>query len=211
MFSLATGSRYGVARHANYKVVGVMLRTSSFISGLQVILDDLSSRLSLSLPAMVPIAPVSIRGYTVVGTGLTIDTGNMNLQDMRDVLGRGYNEEKAAVLVKRLIEEFQVVFVAATGDMNILDEVSGSANTWPASLAQDPQIPILVVGAVSIRDNAVYEYSVSSPVVTIHAPGDGTCMHARLSELLYHGTSVAAAITVGLPLDLLSRDYKGRT
>lgn len=131
----------------------------------------------------------------------------MNSQDMRDVSSRrGYNENKAAALVKRLIEEFQVVFVAATGDIDSLDDVIGSINTWPASLAQDPQIPILVVGAINMRDNTVYKYSVSSSVVTIHALGDGTCMHG-LSERIYHGTSVAAAITVGLALDLLSRDY----
>lgn len=206
MLSLATGSRYGVARHADYRAVGVKLRTSSFISGLQAIIDDLSSRLSPSLPGMAPISPASIRGYTVVGTGLTINKGDMNSQDMRDALSRGYNENKAATLVKRLIEEFQVVFVAATGDIDSPDDVTGSVNTWPASLAQDPQIPILVVGAINMRDNTVYKYSVSSSVVTIHAPGDGTCMHG-LSERIYHGTSVAAAITVGLALDLLSRDY----
>lgn len=207
MLSLAIGSRYGVARHADYRAVGVKLRTSSFISGLQAIVDDLSSRLSPSLPGMAPISPASIRGYTVVGTGLTIDKGDMNPQGMRDASSRGYNEDKAATLVKRLIEEFQVVFVAATGDIDSPDDVSRSVNTWPASLAQDPQIPILVVGAVNIRDNTVYKYSVSSSVVTIHAPGDGTCMHG-LSERIYHGTSVAAAITVGLALDLLSREYR---
>lgn len=208
MLSLATGSRYGVARNADYRAVGVKLRTSSFISGLQAIIDDLSSRLSPSLPGMSPVSPASIRGYTVVGTGLTINKGDMNSQDMRDALSRGVNENKAATLVKRLIEEFQVVFVAATGDIDSPDDVlSGSSvTTWPASLGQDPQIPILVVGAINMRDNTVYEDSVSSSVVTIHAPGDGTCIHG-LSERLYHGTSVAAAITVGLALDLLSRDY----
>lgn len=68
--------------------------------------------------------------HCVVGTALT------SPEFIRDM----FNKIKETGLVKKLIYDYQVVFVVAAGDISI-----GPRREWPASIAKDPKIPIIVV------------------------------------------------------------------
>lgn len=181
LLSLVAGIDNGVAgAETSFKIVLVNLQISSFLSGLQAIITQLKGKIKRG---------VSVKGWTVVGTAL-YSPGSI----------RGmFNRLKGTALIKKLIYDYQVVFVVAAGDIP-----TGPNRDWPASIAADPKIPIIVAGAVDVNTHMVAPYSPSGPPVSLYAPGTGLCTWG--SDLhVATGVSIATAIMTGLAVDMLSR------
>lgn len=101
-----------------------------------------------------------VKGWAVVGTALTIP----------ESLRSTFNQLKGTGLVKKLIYDYQVVFVVAAGDISV-----GSKREWPASITKVPKIPIIVAGAIDMKPHLVAPYSPSGPLISIYTPGRGLC------------------------------------
>lgn len=181
MLSLIAGQYNGVAgTETSLNIVLVNLRTSSFFSGLQAIITQLEGNIKRG---------VVVQGWTVVGTALT------SPESIRGIL----NQRKGTGLVKKLINVYQVVFVVAAGDIS-----TSPKGQWPASIAKDPTIPIIVAGAVNMNTHLVASYSPSGPLVSLYAPGKGICSLGP-DTAVADGVSTATAIITGLVVEMLSR------
>lgn len=181
MLSLIAGVDYGVAgAETSFKIVLVNLLISSFLSGLQAIITQLKGKIKRG---------VAVKGWTVVGTALS------SPGFIRGI----FNRLKGTALIKKLIYDYQVVFVVSAGDIP-----NGPNRDWPASIAQDPTIPIIVAGAVDINTHVVAPYSPSGPLVSLYAPGTGWCTYGSDPHSAT-GVSIATAIIAGLAVDMLSR------
>ena len=123
------------------------------------------------------------------------------------------SELRAKNLMRQMVTDWQVVFVVAScnAEYHNGDKPYDAVNRWPASFAQTPDLPIIVVGAVDTDTTEVFEWSMGSRGggATVHAPGRGRCLSASGAPTTAFGTSVAAAITCGYIGDLLSRDVTG--
>ena len=181
MLSLIAGHFNGVAEtETSLNIVLVNLRTSSFLSGLQAIITQLEGNIKRG---------VVVKGWTVVGTALT------SPESIRGMI----NQIKGTGLVKKLINVYQDVFVVAAGDIS-----TGPKGQWPASIAKDPTIPIIVAGAVDMETHLVASYSQSGPLVSLYAPGKGLCSWVS-NTAVANGVSTATAIITGLVIEMLSR------
>lgn len=181
MLSLIAGDDNGVAGiEASLKIVLVNLQTSSFLSGLQAIITQLKGRIKRG---------VVVKGWTVVGTALT------SPESIRGI----FNQLKGTSLVKKRVYDYQVVFVVAAGDIS-----TSPKREWPASIAKDPEIPIIVAGAVDMKTHLVASYSPSGPLVSLYAPGKGLCSWGTETAVA-EGVSTATAIITGLVVEMLSR------
>lgn len=181
MLSLIAGTENGVAGPETVlKIVLVNLQISSFLSGLQAVINQLTRKLQLG---------VWIKGWTVVGAAIS-SPGSI----------RGiFNRRKGTDLIKKLMYDYQVVFVVGAGDIP-----TGPNPDWPASVVKDPQIPIIVAGAVDTGTHMVAPYSPSGPLVSLYAPGGGLCTWGSDPHVAT-GVSIATAIISGLAVDMLSR------
>lgn len=181
MLSLIAGDDNGVAgTETSLRIVLVNLQTSSFLSGLQAIITQLKGKIKQG---------VAVKGWNVVGTALT------SPESIRGI----FNQLKGTGLVKKLIYDYQVVFVVAAGDIS-----TSPKREWPASIAKDPKIPIIVAGAVDTKTHLVASYSPSGPLVSLYAPGKGLCTWGT-DTVVVEGGSTATAIITGLVVEMLSR------
>ena len=190
--SIVGGSRYGVVKNADLVVVITGEDAASFISGLWRIIRDLDERQARS---------ERIRGWTVVGTSISHKKDD----------GNNINEGEAKKLIERLINQYQVVFVAAAGNQVDGRLQYGSLYGWPASYAADINFPIIVVGAMALASGAGWgnmaHYSQVADYVKLTAPGDCLCERAGQNMVTMEGTSTAAAMAAGAAADYLSRSY----
>lgn len=181
MLSIIAGNKNGVAgAETSLKIVLVNLRTSSFLSGLQAIITQLKGEIKRG---------VMVKGWTVVGTALTSPESTRGI----------FNQLKGTGLVKKLIYDYQVVFVVSAGDSSTRQK-----HEWPASIAKDPKIPLIVAGAVDMKTHLVASYSPSGPLVSLYAPGKGLCCWGT-DTAVAEGCSAATAIITGLVVEMLSR------
>lgn len=190
MASLAAGAKYGVARKASLIMVQAALRDSSFLDALQKIRAHLQQE---------QLDGHEVRGYTVIGT--------TNVHPRRP---DRVNESKAEEAMKELINEFQVVFVAATGNAIMVNGLPfrSEIDRWPAIWASKPDLPMITVGAIDMKDGKSTIYSLKGPARTVSAPGSVWCnAGTKYGERPSMGTSNSAALAFGQILDYLSRDY----
>lgn len=181
MLSLIAGYNNGVAgTETSLKIVLVNLQTSSFLSGLQAIITQLKEEIKRGRV---------VKGWTVVGTALTSPESTRGI----------FNQLKGTGLVKKLIYDYQVVFVVSAGDIS-----TSPKSEWPASIAKDPKIPLIVAGAVDTKTHLVASYSPSGPLVSLYAPGKGLCCWGTETAVA-EGCSTATAIITGLVVEMLSR------
>lgn len=194
--SIAGGFRYGVTKQANLVMVITDEDAASFISGLLRVIRDLREREARS---------ERVKGWTVVGTAVgcsvTGAVGN----------GGNVNEREAKELIKRLINQYQVVFVAAAGNQQDNQPKSGSLSSWPAKFAADINFPIITVGAMALASGAGWgnmaHYSQVADFVKLTAPGDCECERGGQGMAHMEGTSGSAAMAAGAAADYLSRSY----
>ncbi len=186
MLSVLGGSSLGVVRVSNLNMVKVHLEDSSMLSGLERILTVLEEREGRG---------EKVKGRTVVGTSSTYPWKF----DM-------VNENEAGNLIKEMINRFQAVFVASSGNTFDGEDDYSEISGWPALLAEDPTIPVIAVGAVNMADGQIYPWSKGGPGLTITAPGRYACIQNGVAYYS-HGTSGAAAMLGGAVADVLSRDY----
>lgn len=103
-----------------------------------------------------------------------------------------------------MINQYQVVFVAAAGNQVNGQEQYGSLSGWPASYAADINFPIIVVGAMALASGAGWgnmaHYSQVADYLKLTAPGDCLCERGGESMIDMKRSSGAAA-------DYLSRNY----
>lgn len=205
MLSIIGGAGFGVLHRQAERPNGVQLvfvkvneRVSSFLSGLQAIISELERRRESG--------DVFINAYTVIGTSLVVRRALPGIQ------------AKAAELFKKLIHQFGVVIVVAAGnDRNT--ETGRSVplvprDIWPASFSVNPEIPLIVAGAIFL-----YTGTNLSPTVSNNGNGNGnspptfsmlralseaTCQHGQVVASIV-GTSPPTAIITGLAADMLSR------
>lgn len=100
------------------KTVLVNLQTSSFLSGLQAIITHVKGKIK---------GRVWVKGRAVVGTALS------SPESIRGV----FNRVKGTALIKKLIYDYQVVFIVAAGGIS-----AGQNLEWPASIAKIPKSPL---------------------------------------------------------------------
>lgn len=184
--SIICGDALGVLRQPKVKFVKVNTRMSSFLSGLQAILGDLKLR---------TLQNERVHRWTVIGTGLTVPSPSK--------LSSQFSQRKATQLIKDLIYSYNVVFVVSAG---INQGSTTIVSNWPASIAQDVQMPIIVAGAIETDTNSIPSYSPKNPHVSVHAPALSWCKYGiDIGSVV--GTSVASAIVTALAADFLTRPY----
>lgn len=200
LVSLVGGERFGVIKKASLTLIRIAPTTSSFLDGLK----KLKERLENPLPEMYP-----VRTQTVVMTPIGFQSIPLGTDRT--------NEEEALELVRNLIDQFQVVFLCAAGDIKV--DLDGTRVTepyqWPANWASRQDAPpIITVGGVDMGDGEIANQapgyyrlpgSVSGQFVSMYAPyfvfanfGDGSTRSTG-------GTGCSTAMTMGLAMDFLSR------
>lgn len=101
------------------------------------------------------------------------------------------------MLFKILTNQYQAVVVVSSG---IRNNRPANENVWPATIAQYPDIPIIVASGVHYYRGSVR----CSPFLTLNAPSLGICRHIN-NDAIINGLSPAVAITTALATDMLTR------
>lgn len=140
-----------------------------------------------------------VRGNAVINLSLGYDDiGQVNIENMRPLL-------------ERLFNEFQAVIVVAAG--NDAEEGDVEIQVHPAAFAKLPKFPIITVGGLSYTGERITR-SRGGPGLTVSAPYFVSCMHERpplrKEEVVeMRGTSFATPIISGVISAWLSDDELG--
>lgn len=185
MLSLIGGSRHGFiplnperGDGARLKIVKAYPVVSSFLSGIGAIITELQLRTERN---------EQVSTYTVIGTALSVTESRFGLM----------LQLEAATLFKILTRQFQAVVVVSSGMSN---NRAANENVWPATIAQYPDIPIIVASAAHYYRGSVR----TSPFLTLNAPNGGVCRYIN-NDVIIGGLSPAVAITTALATDMLTR------
>lgn len=205
LVSLVSGQMYGVSKKASLNLIMLSPTTSSFLDGLKKVQESLRRKNALA--------------RTVVMTPIGFETPSIfNLQTPKDPrFADGINEAKALGLVRILIDEFQVVFVCAAGDIKANSDGTSVKEPyqWPATWASKPDSPPIIVvggvdqttGLVAKPDSSISPLtgSVSGPSVTLYAPYFAFADSGQDFPPRTGGTGPSTAMATGLAMDFLSR------
>lgn len=107
-------------------------------------------------------------------------------------------------LIRTLVNELQVVLVAAAGDD--FEKDNSQVDTYPAAYSSD-QIPMITVGALDPSSGEKTPWAQGGSAVTIYAPGIGSCAAngaGNPNPIMTVGSSLAMAHTAGLAAYFLS-------
>lgn len=187
------GIQDGVVKKADLIIVQIEIEISSLLDGLEKVLMECQKWAE---------AGQNVQGYTVV----QIAVGHV--QDPS-----GPNETKLMGLIQELVERYQVIVVLASRNLGQEgDYPEGHVDIWTEILHREPDIPIILVGAVDMRTGNPPPHTTTNPSdITVSAPDGGYCADARwwnvLGRNMMPGNSLASAVVSGLMADLLSRDY----
>lgn len=189
MASKIAGARSGLSRKTDLYIVKVFINlVSSIIDGLAQIIEHLKYR---------KLNGEKVEGWTAVNIALSFPRTRM-----------GINERRVELLIRELIEKFQAVVIVAAGNIRKFDAPFSEINRWPAILSLKPDLPIITVGAVKVRDGAARAASMGGPARTVSGPGEGWCAQGPGDGTKYsQGTSMACAAVTGVIADLLSRRW----
>lgn len=179
--SKIAGLTNGVDKDGNLIVVKTTNWQSSVLNALSKIISDLERR--------------------GMGKGFAIVNISMGWQSVY-----GENEKRMAKLIRRLVEEFQVVIVVSTGD----DQTRSNQpiDFYPALFSLD--MPIITVGAVQPYGGATLPFSMSGPGLTVSGPAYVKCSYGSPgfhNDKRRSGTGYAAAVVSGVISTWLSDDY----
>lgn len=192
--SKSIGNTFGVSNLAWATVVKVASSISSFLSGIQVVINDLDQK---------PLE--TIQGWTVLETSLgweLDDPGIPNSQLNRDLLRR---------MLSILSNEYKIVVVVPAGnyDGNLGLDNQRPISRIPALYSLDETLSVITVGAVNQETGYPFIWSNGGTALTISAPGTGTCAGRDESDHNNEGTNNAASIIAGLALYFLSLEDVG--
>lgn len=179
--SLIAGLQFGVAKKASLILTQVVPYTSSFLDALIKIKADLRRERFSSH---------EVRGYTVVGTGIRADE-QIHISIRLE----------ARELIQELINEFQVVFIAAAGNSETVPY--SQIDSWPAIWASE-DLPIIVAGGVDLETGKSNPSSLTGPAMTVSAPYWTFNKKGSLGIFYSSGTCDSAALTTGLVMSYLS-------
>lgn len=107
-------------------------------------------------------------------------------------------------LIHTLVNELQVVLVAAAGDD--YDKDNSKVNTYPAAYSSQ-QVPMITVGALDPGSGQKTPWTQGGTAVSIYAPGIGSCAGNGVGNpapIMSVGSSLAMAHTAGLAAYFLS-------
>lgn len=107
-------------------------------------------------------------------------------------------------LIRTLVNELQVVLVAAAGDD--YDKDNSKVNTYPAAYSSE-QLPMITVGALDPSSGQKTPWTQDGTAVSIYAPGLGSCAGNGVGNptpIVSVGSSLAMAHTAGLAAYFLS-------
>ncbi len=184
--SKIAGARFGVAKRVRMVAVKMMPTIGSFLNALEKIITDLKLR-SVNGFVNGGRTVVSIRG----GWPLPLSGGDRTAQRMEN-------------LIKRLLQDFQVVVVSASGQdyRNDYPDIS----LWPAALAS--KYDIITAGSVQARGGSrngeSFPWSHGGEFLTVNAPGNGACANSNGEIVNAEGDGFSSAVTSGLVAYFLS-------
>lgn len=107
-------------------------------------------------------------------------------------------------LIHTLVNELQVVLVAAAGDDYEKD--NSRVDTYPAAYSSE-QVPMITVGALDPTSGEKTPWTQDGTAVTIYAPGLGSCAGNGVgnpTQIASVGSNLAMAHTAGLAAYFLS-------
>lgn len=162
------------------KIVRVNPSMSSFLSGIQAIITELGLRTERN---------ERVGTYTVISTALLVRNSQF---------GRMLQAE-AALLFQVLTTQYQAVVVVSSGTRNLGPTPE---NVWPATIAQYPATPIIVVSGVHYYLSRPLPSA--GPFITLNAPRFATCKQIT-NDVEIAGISPAIAIVTALAADMLTR------
>ncbi|MCJ1464380.1 hypothetical protein MMC07_002993 [Pseudocyphellaria aurata] len=182
----------GVVKKADLVIVQIEIEISSLLDGLEKVLIDCQNRVN---------AGQNVQGYTVVQMAI----GHHGKPS-------GTNEINLMGLIRQLVELFQVIVVLASEDIEWETAEEGHVDIWKEILHREPNLPIILVGAVDMRNGNPPSFTTKiAEDLTVSAPYEGFCADARWYNIfkrqLMPGNSIASAVVSGMVADLLSRDY----
>lgn len=211
LVSLVGGQKYGVIKKASLTLVMLAPTTSSFLDGLKIVRRRLRNQNNQGLARTVVMTPVGFTSQPVFGVQDQTDP----LADDPMAAARA-NEREALQVVKDLIDQLQVVFVCAAGDVKT--DFDGSQVTephqWPANWISREDAPAIIsvggfdhVGAqvASAQPGTGLTGSVSGDAVTVFAPYFVATDNGGRYPYNTGGTAYSAALTMGVAMDFLSR------
>ncbi|RDW94302.1 hypothetical protein BP5796_00065 [Coleophoma crateriformis] len=182
--SKVAGPKFGVAKNANIVIVKLpsVLTMSSVIAALAEVGNDVSQR--------------NLEGKAVIN----ISIGSRVLQTdaaSRDNIINAYKLFLASIIAQ------DIVVVAASGNSRMFG--IENVNELPAIF--EPDMPIIVVGAVDLEGFRTFYSQGTDAELTVSAPGDVTCAGSSgTGDVELFGTSFASPAVAGLAATLLSLD-----
>ena len=131
--------------------------------------------------------------YTISGYNVVIIPVGISLSNLRREATPEESLSRIRVMITRIINMWQVVFVVAAGtEKNTkTSQETKTIETYPALWAT--LLPIVVVGAVDISTGENPSWSYDGPALTVRGPAQGYCLGQKPV-----GTSVASAYVGGL-------------
>lgn len=188
--SKVAGETEGVASEASLVVVKILVDISSYLDGIQKVIDHLRDRLRLS---------PGVKGHNVL-----LLLYGWTFEDRFDV-----HQRKLKQLIETLMSsELQVVVVTAAGTGD--DEVV-HVDSVPAMYSMDEKTPLITVGGINQFTGARPWGTPTGSAVTIVAPYGAVCAGNGRDSYNVHlrGTGVSASIVAGLILYFMSLEADG--
>ena len=184
MASLITGNLYGVSKKVELIPVKVAWLKASFLDAVAKVVQDVKEKAE---------AGIEVRGRTVV-----------NISNEFIPLANDPSREELVDNLNELTQIYEVVVVASAG--NNFAKIMPPPKIWPAGLA--PSVNIITVGSVQVTDGPDNgkrsDWAIRDPLITVNAPGEGSCARGPAGVVRSRGTSNAAARVSGLVAYLFS-------
>ena len=193
--SKSIGSTLGVSNLAWATVVKVARSISSYLSGFQVVINDLDQK-----------PPETVQGWTVFETSLGWELDDPDIEN--DELNQDFLKRMLSILSN----EYKMVVVVPAGNydgINLGQDRYQDISRIPALYSTEETLSVITVGAVDQGTGHPFIWSNGGTALTISAPGTGTCAGRDNNKIDNEGTNNASSIIAGLALYFLSLEDMG--
>lgn len=188
--SKVAGLTDGVAPEADLIIVKILVQISSYLDGVQKVINHLEDRLRIHPEVLGRNVFLIQYGWEVLGQ---LDINQRALQDKIKIL---------------MDDKHQVVVVAAAG---FAKRGIHYVNSVPALFSLNSETPVIAVGSISQFVGNRPEESPIGDAVSIVAPYNVICAGSEQGNFMVHmrGTGVSAAIVAGMVLYFMSLEAEG--
>lgn len=190
--SKIAGEEEGVAPEADLVIVKVLIEISSYLDGIQKIIEHVEDRIQIY---------PQVKGHNVLLLSYGWNIGPSGRMDA--------NQAALQWKLRKLMDaDHQVVVVAAAGLAN--DQLS-QVNSVPALFSLNSETPVITVGSINQFTGARPGASPIGNAIKIAAPYTASCASSTAGRSLVYmrGTGVSAAIVAGLVLNFMSLEANG--